>query len=270
MVTYPLSRLSNVSFHFLVVSNFKQVFTLAQQLADAYDKLCHAGCLLFSEWKLTLYCQRLAGKVSVHVDFGVGNTKLLAGTLPLRTEMEGLRDFMKKCYEEWMSQMNAQRTSTYHLNYYNTQQIVHLRKSLAVFRKNGEPSLDPQTLALLCCVKSGCTVEEVQSAVESILGPKVQQEPEASVSSKPETPSAANEEPEDEGQKKIRTKLKRQDYSDAQISAAFAGLGKGKQPKEYKRWINKHGDQITQVQHRQQSHQAAKGALVGGVSDDGR
>lgn len=254
---------------------FSQVFTVAQQLADSYEKLCRAGCLLFSEWKLTLYCQRLAGKVSVHVDFGVGNTKLLAGTKSLLKEIEALREFMKKCLIDWREHMDTQRGKAYHLNYYSTDQLVRLRQDLAIFKKGSPTSLDSQVFALLRSVKSNFSLDEITETVHSVIGPPNESSPQSSaqaqVAASAQDEKAEETPVEDAAQKKIRTKLKQNGYANVLISAAFEGLGTGKQLKDYKKWIKQNQSKVTDtVFQRKQSQKEVKQGLVSGIVDEQR
>ena len=117
---------------------WSQVFTAAQQLASTYTKLNLAGCILFKEWKAILYCGKKPGQVSVHVDFGTGDTQLLAGTHLLMVELDFLRKFMDDCLTQWHQYVDEQRSKCYELNYFTTEQLVMLRQYLAQYTNRRE------------------------------------------------------------------------------------------------------------------------------------
>ncbi|XP_072022383.1 E3 ubiquitin-protein ligase rnf213-alpha-like [Amphiura filiformis] len=223
------------------IDYFIQVFTAAQQVADAYEDLCKAGCLLFSQWKVTLYCQRL-GKVSVHVDFG--SSKPLSGKQKLLKELDALRKFLRKCLADWREYMDTERSKSYHLNYYTTEQVVFLRQSLTVFRRNATRPIDPQhinpqVLALLSSVKRVCSPKDIQDAVKSVVGeddPTLKHgKPDAS-----EKDSTATESRKDikdvkkDALRKLVRKLQRFKFPLEHIEAAFQELGEDKSLNEYK------------------------------------
>ena len=249
---------------------FFQVFTLAQQLASSYEKLCQGGCLLFSEWKLTLHCQRL-GKVSVHVDFGVGNTEILAGTKPLLKEMENLREFLTSCIGDWQRHVDSQRNKLYYLNYYTIEQLVRLRQGLAVFT-NAEPdSLDAQVFALLSSVKHQCSLQEVKKIVKSVIGNQ-----DRSASNKLSAERLGEQKlkvnsAEDEAQMKLREKLRQAGNSDFLINAAFAAVGTRKPVIQYKKWLKENKEKYKEtVPYREKSQQQAKHDLVSDIAADER
>ncbi|XP_072042938.1 E3 ubiquitin-protein ligase rnf213-alpha-like [Amphiura filiformis] len=210
------------------VDFFVEVFTAANHIAKIYEKLRHAGCILFTEWKAMLYSGEK--KYSVHVSFDVGDVGLLTGNLPLLKELQFLREFMNTCLSEWYVYVDERRSRCYQLNYYSTEQLVQLRHLLAEFLIGGT-NLPAQILVLLSAVKSGCTKADVCRAIEAAA---------KDVKRGPLDEATAEEQAEkadmEKGKQIVKKLMLEYGLQERSTWAAILELGYDKTPEEYMEW----------------------------------
>ena len=90
------------------------------RLATVYIELCETGEVGHLKWQRTFHCK----------------PKLISGdsvVSKLRAESE----IMEECLRKWKDEMHHKRLEYNHLNHYNTQQLLFLRKNLASLSSSG-------------------------------------------------------------------------------------------------------------------------------------
>ncbi|XP_032802457.2 E3 ubiquitin-protein ligase rnf213-alpha isoform X1 [Petromyzon marinus] len=147
------------------VDRFLELFDGVTRLGKAYIQLYNAGNVLFRGWNALVYCDPNR-KVSVDVDFPALGLNV-QGFRPVIGELKELCRGMEGCLDQWQQYTNKKRTEFSHLNWYTSEQLVSLCSKLADLLKTQQS--DPQSLAMLSFIKSGCTGDHVTRALKRAI-----------------------------------------------------------------------------------------------------
>jgi E3 ubiquitin-protein ligase RNF213 len=149
-------------------------------MGQIYLDLLRTGNILFSKWTATVYCGP-AEFNTIKVNFGiskenksiVGMRKLEKSTL---TSLQKTNSYLHRCYEEWVRHANEKRDQYSELNYFQINQIVHLRKIISKLIKcdfelslreastDGDWFIMNSLFDLLYNVNRSCTVRMLKEA----------------------------------------------------------------------------------------------------------
>ena len=147
-------------------------------LGEALLEIVLGGNLLFSQWKAHFYCNEHK-ESKAFINFGVredDKTLVAKSQRDVLVQITEVTKFLQECSSNWFEYLDRQRNKYYYLNYYETDQLVILQKSLAAFRKNGKESLSHFAIRMLECL--GCmhssdlltkAIEEASAELERTL-----------------------------------------------------------------------------------------------------
>ena len=116
-----------------------------------YVSLCKAGEVSHLKWSDQFHCK-----------------PALVGEERLADQLNKESNRMERCLCQWRDEIHAKRMQYYHLNYYTTQQLLLLRKSLAGVRNEGPracESLPLQVFSLLESVLPGILPSALHAAL---------------------------------------------------------------------------------------------------------
>ncbi|XP_070579262.1 E3 ubiquitin-protein ligase rnf213-alpha-like [Ptychodera flava] len=145
------------------VDKFTEILSGVMRLASTYIDLYSTGNVLFSEWKVFIFCEP-DKKVSVIVDVGIDGYDF-KGTEPIEKQLSSLCDFLEKCLQEWMIYVEEKQEQHYYLNFFTTKQLVMLRKELARAVMSID-EMSPGMYTLLGTLKQDCCADDVKEAVK--------------------------------------------------------------------------------------------------------
>ncbi|XP_052224866.1 E3 ubiquitin-protein ligase rnf213-alpha-like [Dreissena polymorpha] len=152
------------------VETFTLVFDSVLRLGNVYNKLCAAGCVLFSEWTARFMCNDDVNRpVCLVLSFGKGNgVWKLKGrrseTSSLKEMVPAIAKFMEKCLDDWLLYIKTKRSQFYYLNYFTVDQLVLLQRELVII---GNDSKSELLYPILATVKQDCNQADLNAAIES-------------------------------------------------------------------------------------------------------
>ena len=120
------------------------------RLATAYIDLFESGYIHRMNWSQEYHCSK---------DQVAGES--------VAKELDEESSFMETCYKNWKKKVSDARKEYRELNFFNTQQLMTLRKQIATVCHSKDLAMNNiQVLTLLESVRPGLTSEQLKSAIE--------------------------------------------------------------------------------------------------------
>ena len=167
-------------------------------MAALYLRLCNAGSILFRNWVATFHCEPRR-KINAQINFGLSAQILLGKTTSLEGVTEQIYNicgFLSDCLGEWNDHVEIKRTEFPCLNHFTTEQLVMLRKELAVLFKADE-QVNNSVYLLLHPIHQHCTLADLRPAFNQAFKERNNQGKHESASSDTDNESVSTEDPED-------------------------------------------------------------------------
>jgi len=162
------------------VERFVEILDGVTRLGNVYIKICNAGCTLFQNWRAHFYCDPMR-PVFAHVEFSGDGTRVINGK---NSEVRGgvvdhiliLCEFMEDCLKEWLTHISDQRSKSYYLNHYTTEQLVILQNELAKLNTEERTNISSKVYPVLSCVRNNCTIADLTKAMQETFRRLLEQE----------------------------------------------------------------------------------------------
>ena len=141
-------------------------------MSSLYFKLHNAGCIIFKNWKATVYCEP-DRKINLQIEFGLSD-RVLSGQ---QCEDDVLHhiivicEFLERCHAEWNDHKVAMRERYPVLNYFTTEQMVMLCTNLVSLRQAGS-KVSNLVYHLLHPVNKHCSLDLLKQAIDNAVGLK--------------------------------------------------------------------------------------------------
>ena len=115
------------------VDYFIEVFDYVIRLANAYLKLISKGCFLFEYFQAKIKSRYPSSKKS-HLELSLSDNVKIDNKIDSTIECLKIScEFLEKCYDLWLEEINSIRNDYDSINYYSINQIVYLRNVVSKY-----------------------------------------------------------------------------------------------------------------------------------------
>ncbi|XP_062573652.1 E3 ubiquitin-protein ligase rnf213-alpha-like, partial [Saccostrea cucullata] len=149
------------------VERFIMILDSAIRLSRVYISLLAAGCVLFTNWKATFFCDPRCHVCAI-IQFENAEQGQQRGRRnqkeDVSTVIPKLANFMEKCLEDWLQYIAEKREKYRQLNFFTIDQLVFLQKELV--RSGTEKTVSNLIYPLLSIIKNNCSPADVIEAMK--------------------------------------------------------------------------------------------------------